>query len=228
METGASLVVYMVKNSPAMREFDPRVGKIPWRREWLPTPLFLPEEFHGQRSLVGYCQWHCKDSDLTEQLTLLKWKSLAHQDPNQDERWHCTRVPNAQLMPALGLVTSAHGFLLCAPASDSLVSPSWKRRYNSHTRKKLVGGTHVLSINSGLRSGVLLMTFPFQIHHSFPYAIYFTCIIPNGNFFYLLEIWKNKGSGFCFSLASDSQIISYLAQGHLWKRNQPARALACW
>ena len=127
METGASLVVYMVKKSPATRQLDPWVGKIPWRREWLPTPLFLPEEFHGQRSLVGCCQWRCKDSDLTEPLTLLKWKSLARQDPNQDERRHCTRVPSEQLMPALGLVTSAHGFLLCAPASDSLLSPSWKR-----------------------------------------------------------------------------------------------------
>ena len=33
--------------------FDPWVGKIPWRREWLPTPVFLPGEFHGQRSLAG-------------------------------------------------------------------------------------------------------------------------------------------------------------------------------
>ena len=31
----------------------PWVGKIPWRREWLPTPVFLPGEFHGQRSLMG-------------------------------------------------------------------------------------------------------------------------------------------------------------------------------
>ena len=37
--------------------FDPWVGKIPWRREWLPTPVFLPEEFPGQRSLVGYSPW---------------------------------------------------------------------------------------------------------------------------------------------------------------------------
>ena len=34
--------------------FDPWVGKIPWRRAWQPTPVFLPEESHGQRSLVGY------------------------------------------------------------------------------------------------------------------------------------------------------------------------------
>ena len=34
--------------------FDLWVGKIPWRREWLPTPVFLPGEFHGQRGLVCY------------------------------------------------------------------------------------------------------------------------------------------------------------------------------
>jgi len=42
------------------------VRKIPWRREWLPTPVFLPGEFYGQRSLVGYCPWDCKESDTTE------------------------------------------------------------------------------------------------------------------------------------------------------------------
>ena len=36
--------------------FDPWVGKIPWRRAWQPTPVFLPAESHGQRSLVGYIQ----------------------------------------------------------------------------------------------------------------------------------------------------------------------------
>ena len=50
--------------------FDPRVGKIPWRREWQPTPVFLPGEFHGQRSLAGYIQWGPKELDTTERLTL--------------------------------------------------------------------------------------------------------------------------------------------------------------
>ena len=39
----------------------PELGKIPWRREWLPTPVFLPGESHGQRSLVGYSPWGCKE-----------------------------------------------------------------------------------------------------------------------------------------------------------------------
>ena len=45
--------------------FDHWVRKIPWRKEWLPTPVFLPE-FHGQRSLVGYSPWGHKDLDTTE------------------------------------------------------------------------------------------------------------------------------------------------------------------
>ena len=42
----------MVKNLPVMG-FNPWLEKIPWRREWLPTPVFLPGEFHGQRSLAA-------------------------------------------------------------------------------------------------------------------------------------------------------------------------------
>ena len=50
--------------------FDPWVRKIPWRREWLPTPVFLPGEFHTHRSLASYSPWGCKESDTTERLTL--------------------------------------------------------------------------------------------------------------------------------------------------------------
>ena len=39
-----------------------------WRRKWQPTPVFLPGEFHRQRSLVGYSPWNCKESDMTEWL----------------------------------------------------------------------------------------------------------------------------------------------------------------
>ena len=46
----------------------PRVGKIPWRRKWQSTPVLLPGKFHGQRSLVGYSPWDCKELDMTEQL----------------------------------------------------------------------------------------------------------------------------------------------------------------
>ena len=49
--------------------FDPWVGKFPWRREWQPTPAFLPGEFHGRRSLVGYSPQDLKKLDMTEKLT---------------------------------------------------------------------------------------------------------------------------------------------------------------
>ena len=50
--------------------FDPWVGKIPWRSKQLPTPVFWPGEFHGQRSLAGYCLWGHKELDTTERLSL--------------------------------------------------------------------------------------------------------------------------------------------------------------
>ena len=50
------------------RGFDPWVGKTTWRRKWQLTPIFLPGESHGQRSLAGYSPWDRKESDTTEQL----------------------------------------------------------------------------------------------------------------------------------------------------------------
>ena len=47
------------------RGFDPWVRKIPWRKKWQHTPVFLPGESHGQRSLVGYGPWGPKESDMT-------------------------------------------------------------------------------------------------------------------------------------------------------------------
>ena len=41
-------------------------GKIPWRRKWQPTPVFLPGESHGQKSLVGYSPQGRKESGMTE------------------------------------------------------------------------------------------------------------------------------------------------------------------
>ena len=53
--------------------FNPWVKKIPWRRRWQPTPVFLPGKFHGWRSLEGYSPWDCKELDTTEQLTYYVW-----------------------------------------------------------------------------------------------------------------------------------------------------------
>ena len=48
----------------------PGLGRFPWRRKWPPTPVFLPEESHGQKSLVGYNPWGLKKLDMTELLSM--------------------------------------------------------------------------------------------------------------------------------------------------------------
>ena len=53
-----------------MIKFVPLSGKIFWRREWLPTPVLLPGEFHGERSLEDYSPYDLKELDMTEQLAL--------------------------------------------------------------------------------------------------------------------------------------------------------------
>ena len=47
--------------------FDPWLGKIPWRRAWKPTPVFLPGESYGKRSLEGYSPQGRKEFDLSEE-----------------------------------------------------------------------------------------------------------------------------------------------------------------
>ena len=62
----------VVKNSPAnSRDVGsiPGMGRFPWRRKWQPTPVFLPGKSHGQRSLVDYSPWSCKQSDTTKWLS---------------------------------------------------------------------------------------------------------------------------------------------------------------
>ena len=67
----------MVKNLPVNAGgygFDLWVGKIPWRRKWQPTPVFLPGESHGQKSLLGYSSPGCQESDTIQWLTHSPYK----------------------------------------------------------------------------------------------------------------------------------------------------------
>ena len=64
----------VVRNLLAMQEhgrckYSPWVGKIPWRSKWQPTTVFLPGQSHGERSLVVYSSWGCKESDMAERLS---------------------------------------------------------------------------------------------------------------------------------------------------------------
>ena len=71
----ATLVAQMVKNLPVMPErpgFNPWAEKIPWRRVWQPTTVFLPGEFRGQRSVEGYSPWGRKELDTIDQLNTVQ------------------------------------------------------------------------------------------------------------------------------------------------------------
>ena len=63
-----ALRVALVGKIPPAGGFDPWVRKIPWRRKWQPTPVFLPGEYRGLRSLVGYSPQGRKELDTTVRL----------------------------------------------------------------------------------------------------------------------------------------------------------------
>ena len=70
--------------------FDPWVGKTLWNRKQQPTPVFLPGEFHEQRSLVGYSPWGCKELDTTKRLTHTQTKIIAvNYQSSQDPATEC-------------------------------------------------------------------------------------------------------------------------------------------
>ena len=73
-----SLVAQMVKSPPGMQETqaDFWVRKIPWRRAWQHTPVFLPRKSHGQRSLADYSPWDCKELDMTEKANTFTLKKM--------------------------------------------------------------------------------------------------------------------------------------------------------
>ena len=64
--------------------FGPWVSKIPWRRAWKPTPVFLPGKSHGQRSLVDYSSWGCtlQNSCLENPMDRGAWRAIVHRVKN--------------------------------------------------------------------------------------------------------------------------------------------------
>ena len=78
--------------------FDPWLVKIPWKRKWQPTPVFLPGKSHGQRSLVGYSPWDCKSwTWLSDWTTTATTKGLSHSLTcgGVDVTSHITHMPLA-------------------------------------------------------------------------------------------------------------------------------------
>ena len=100
--------------------FNPWVEKFLWRREWQSSPVFLPGEFHGERSLVGYSPWSCKESDMTEWLT---YAHTAIKVTLLQAQWYYHlnfQMRNLKLSEAKWLCTK--------PDSKSRAAPEWKPR----------------------------------------------------------------------------------------------------
>ena len=85
----ASLVAQRVKHLPAMREtWVWSLGwEDPWRRKWQPTPVFLPGESHGWRSMVGYSPWGRKELDTTERASH-STPLVTNSDADKDQASH--------------------------------------------------------------------------------------------------------------------------------------------
>ena len=93
-----SLMAQWVRNPPAVQEthttwFNPWVGKIPWRKKWQPTPVFLPGKFHWQRNLAGYSPGGLKEWDMTEhkaqvgQKSIIIWLLSEPPTPTRKKNW---------------------------------------------------------------------------------------------------------------------------------------------
>ena len=77
----------------------PVLGRSSWRWAWQPTPVFLPGESHGQRSLTGYSPYGCKESDMTEWLTLfLLLLHRLHLISSSIRSWRL-RTPDTDYLP---------------------------------------------------------------------------------------------------------------------------------
>ena len=95
--------------------FDPWVGKIPWRRQWQPTPVFLPKKSHGQRSLAGYSPKGLKDRTRPS-----NYEQLTTQDGfNRTGPGNRAAFPAGTLVTCLWLLSLYSAVSLGPPGSSS-------------------------------------------------------------------------------------------------------------
>ena len=112
--------------------FNPCVGKIPWRRKWQPTLVFLPGKFHRQRRLAGCGAWAHKESDTTEWLnthTHTHTHAHAHHESESEVTQLCLTLCNP--MDCSLLDSSIHG-ILQARILEYRVAISFSRGSSRH------------------------------------------------------------------------------------------------
>ena len=97
-------------------EFNPWVGRIPWKRAWWPTPIFLPGESHGQRSLVGYSPWgHRVEHDWSDLACTHVW--LFHWDKFLEVK---LLLPNSKNILLHIVTTAAKSLQSCPTLCDPI------------------------------------------------------------------------------------------------------------
>ena len=97
-------------------KLNPWIGKIPWRRKWQTTPVFLPGESHRQRSLVGYSPWGCNHSDMTEHTgTSSRTKDFTYVEQVEN---HSIRGQGTSMCPTGTLITWAECFSPACPPGE--------------------------------------------------------------------------------------------------------------
>ena len=112
-----------------MQEIETWLGKIPWRRGWQSTPVFLPGKSHGPRNLVGYSPWGRKELDTTDHART-KYinisKSVAHLNMNVHINKNQLKLYK-KLVSKLGFCASSVVKYLPANAGDSGLIPGLRR-----------------------------------------------------------------------------------------------------
>ena len=99
------------------RGFDPWVGKIPWRKIWQPTSVFLSGKSHEQRTLAGYSPWGHKESDTTV---------CKHTHTHTHTcAWYCTVLPALSQLTPYAQTYSCY-FISRTLSPSSIQSPGWK------------------------------------------------------------------------------------------------------
>ena len=116
---------------PRRLGFDPWIRKIPWRRKWQPTTVFLPGKSHGQWILVGYSPWGRRELDTAEQL------SLHAGIRNQDFKITCSACAGSpiQVFSFTSLCPSCPSHTRSGPAAVNQRWPLLSRKHGHHARK---------------------------------------------------------------------------------------------
>ena len=149
----------VVRNAPTnagdRQGFDPWVGKIPWRRAWQPTPVFLPGESHRQRSLAGCSPWGCTKSDIPEHTHIAVRVSVF---------WGSVILFSVVTAPIYSPTDSTWGFCECAVLHRSCLDELYEQpalalfldSLSSSLRKGVDGFCTVLGLRMSLMSEGLL------------------------------------------------------------------------